>query len=466
MDLNIKNYRTDELFNLFNLNLESLSLQNLKEQYLKKCQKIDNSQENININKEEFKVFFTEAFTKLVDYMKEQDDNKLQQLLHIVETEHPQPENFFNKALLPNEKRERKNPDELLNVDNGLLLPIQSTPVIQSNMDNELTDGQQVQNYIEKTPITVNLQPYKRGNFNPLVKTSTNIILNINSLFRNILKGKNSTNFSNDMSSKFMYKMPLEIKRTVALKLISLELPTTIFNISSNLGSNNFKISKYPDGYDPLVIQIPSGQYNKETLIEAIQKDLSDNSTNVNIELIPNTNQVRFYDASGENFNLEFGFNREIVNENYCSNIINEIPNYVYPLQLTLGWTLGFRQELYGENELLEGISKTEYISEASCSIDNEQYYFLGIKDFLNNNKQIMYSTFLENTNITGDIIARVIYKYDGTINNIITEQREYFGPVRIQNLQIVLYDMFGRVLDLNNSDFSLSLLLTNLYNL
>ena len=398
--------------------------------------------------------------------MKEQDDNKLQQLLHIVETDHPPPEKFFNKALLPNEKRERKNPDELLNVDNGLLLPIQSTPVIQSNMDNELTDGQQVQNYIEKTPITVNLQPYKRGNFNPLVKTSTNIILNINSLFRNILKGKNSTNFSNDMSSKFMYKMPLEIKRTVALKLISLELPITIFNISSNLGSNNFKISKYPDGYDPLVIQIPSGQYNKETLIEAIQKDLSDNSTNVNIELIPNTNQVRFYDASGENFNLEFGFNREIVNENYCSNIINEIPNYVYPLQLTLGWTLGFRQELYGENELKEGISKTEYISEASCSIDNEQYYFLGIKDFLNNNKQIMYSTFLENTNITGDIIARVIYKYDGTINNIITEPREYFGPVRIQNLQIVLYDMFGRVLDLNNSDFSLSLLLTNLYNL
>ena len=466
MDLNIKNYRTDELFNLFNLNLENLSLQNLKEQYLKKCQKIDNSQDNININKEEFKVFFTEAFTKLVDYMKEQDDNKLQQLLHIVETDHHPPEKFFNKALLPNEKKERQNPDELLNVDNGLLLPIQSTPVIQSNMDNEYTDGQQVQNYIEKTPITVNLQPYKRGNFNPLVKTSTNIILNINSLFRNYFKGKFPSNFANDMSSKFMYKMPLEIKRTAALKLISLELPKTIFNISSNLGSNNFKISKYPFGYDPLVIQIPSGQYNKETLIEAIQKDLSNNNTQVNIELIPNTNQVRFYDISGENFNLEFGFNREIVNENYCSNIINEIPNYVYPLQLTLGWILGFRQELYGENELLEGISKKEYISEASSSIDNEQYYFLGIKDFLNNNKQIMYSTFLENTNIAGDIIAKIIYNYDGSINNIITEPREYFGPVRIQNLQIVLYDMFGRILDLNNSDFSLSLLLTNIYNL
>ncbi len=76
-----------------------------------------------------------------------------------------------------------------------------------------------------------------------------------------------------------------------------------------------------------------------------------------------------------------------------------------------------------------------------------------------------MYSTFLENTNIAGDVITRVMYS-NGIITNTITLPREYFGPVRIQNLQIVLYDMFGRVLDLNNSDFSFSLKLTNLYNL
>jgi hypothetical protein len=89
----------------------------------------------------------------------------------------------------------------------------------------------------------------------------------------------------------------------------------------------------------------------------------------------------------------------------------------------------------------------------------------LAIKDFLNNNKQTMYSTFLENTNIAGDIMARIIYT-NGNIKNLITLPREYFGPVKIQNLQIVLYDMFGRILDLNNSDFSFSLQITNLYNL
>lgn len=465
MDLNIKNYRTDELFNLFNLNLENFSFQKLKEHYLKKCQKIDNSQDNISINKEEFKVFFTEAFTKLAEYMKEQDENKLEQVLNIMETERPNMEKFYKKALLPSEKIERRNPDDLINVNNGLLLPMETTPVIQSNMNKEYADGQQVQNYVEKTPITTYIQHYKRGNFNPLVKTATDIVLNINSLFRDFKKGKNIVNFSNDMSSKFIYQIPLEIKRVTELKLLSLELPKTIYNISSNLGSNNFKISKYPEGFDPIVIQIPSGKYTQETLVEAIQKDLSNNSTYVNIEIIPNTTKIRFYDVSGNNFNLEFGFNSKIVNENYCSNIINELPNYVYPLQLTLGWILGFRKELYGENELIEGNSDIEYISEATCSIDNEYYYFLAIKDFLNNNKQTMYSTFLENTNIAGDIMARIIYT-NGNIKNLITLPREYFGPVKIQNLQIVLYDMFGRILDLNNSDFSFSLQITNLYNL
>jgi hypothetical protein len=327
MDLNIKNYRTDELFNLFNLNLENFSFQKLKEHYLKKCQKIDNSQDNISINKEEFKVFFTEAFTKLAEYMKEQDENKLEQVLNIMETERPNMEKFYKKALLPSEKIERRNPDDLINVNNGLLLPMETTPVIQSNMNKEYADGQQVQNYVEKTPITTYIQHYKRGNFNPLVKTATDIVLNINSLFRDFKKGKNIVNFSNDMSSKFIYQIPLEIKRVTELKLLSLELPKTIYNISSNLGSNNFKISKYPEGFDPIVIQIPSGKYTQETLVEAIQKDLSNNSTYVNIEIIPNTTKIRFYDVSGNNFNLEFGFNSKIVNENYCSNIINELPN-------------------------------------------------------------------------------------------------------------------------------------------
>lgn len=429
-DTNINNYTIEDL----------LDILNLSEDY----------------NEEEVK----EVTNKIIDKFTE--ENKASEVRFFLEAQDMLIENIDVKI---DKENNIKNPDNFLNVDNGLLLPLESTDVVQSNNNIEYIDGHQVQSHIDKPPIRVKLQEYKRDNFNPLVKNSVKVILNINSLFRNLIKGTPQLNSSNVLSTKFTYKMPTEIKRVASLKLKSLELPSTIYNISSNLGSNNFKVSKYPMGYDPITIQIPSGQYTKISLIEAIQEDLSSNTTNINIELIEHNNKIRFYDASGENFNLEFDYNNELANENYCSNIINEVPKYVYPLQLTLGWILGFRKELYGENEFIEGTSYNEYTGEASCNIDDENYYFLGIKDYLNNNNQIMYSTFLENANIAGDIVARVVYN-NGMITNIITEEREYFGPVRIQNLQIILYDKFGRILDLNNSDFSMSLELTNIYNL
>jgi hypothetical protein len=42
---------------------------------------------------------------------------------------------------------------------------------------------------------------------------------------------------------------------------------------------------------------------------------------------------------------------------------------------------------------------------------------------------------------------------------------REYFGPVDIQRLHIALYDEFGRIIDLNNMDWSITLAFELLYN-
>ena len=42
---------------------------------------------------------------------------------------------------------------------------------------------------------------------------------------------------------------------------------------------------------------------------------------------------------------------------------------------------------------------------------------------------------------------------------------REYFGPVDIQRLHIALYDEYGRIIDLNNMDWSFTLAFEQLYN-
>jgi len=49
---------------------------------------------------------------------------------------------------------------------------------------------------------------------------------------------------------------------------------------------------------------------------------------------------------------------------------------------------------------------------------------------------------------------------------NIVSEPRNYFGPVDIQRLRIRIYDERGNVLNMNNANFSFCLNFKLLYDL
>jgi len=49
---------------------------------------------------------------------------------------------------------------------------------------------------------------------------------------------------------------------------------------------------------------------------------------------------------------------------------------------------------------------------------------------------------------------------------SLVTTARQYFGPVDIQKLGVQLLDEYGRVIDLNNMDFSFCLTLQSIYDL
>jgi hypothetical protein len=49
---------------------------------------------------------------------------------------------------------------------------------------------------------------------------------------------------------------------------------------------------------------------------------------------------------------------------------------------------------------------------------------------------------------------------------SLITYPRQYFGPVDLQKLQIQLLDEYGRIIDLNNMDYSLCLTMQSVYDL
>ena len=49
---------------------------------------------------------------------------------------------------------------------------------------------------------------------------------------------------------------------------------------------------------------------------------------------------------------------------------------------------------------------------------------------------------------------------------SLVTTPREYFGPVNIQTMNVQLLDEYGRIVDLNNMDFSFCVTLTTVYDL
>ena len=49
--------------------------------------------------------------------------------------------------------------------------------------------------------------------------------------------------------------------------------------------------------------------------------------------------------------------------------------------------------------------------------------------------------------------------------NDFIFKKREYFGPVNIKKIRIKLIDKYGKLLVLENVNYSLALKFTQLYN-
>jgi hypothetical protein len=150
------------------------------------------------------------------------------------------------------------------------------------------------------------------------------------------------------------------------------------------------------------------------------------------------------------------------------------------PLPYFLGWELGYRTAMY---EMRGGLDPSgnltvpqSAISEGICLISGPQYVFLCIDDY-NNNVNNYYASAYGSSTISPNIIARLNIKQQinaagaygvvsgESLSTSLTYSREYFGPVDVQRIRITLVDEFGRVLDLNNMDWSFALMFECIYN-
>lgn len=290
------------------------------------------------------------------------------------------------------------------------------------------------------------------GVINPLKKRTIKKNLNIDSRFRE--------NYYTSLSTNYNVNLPINMNEVLQMQLAAIELPTTYYVISKQYGNNFFSIKA--NELDSQVITIPNGNYDQDTILAAINNQLSllpapFNEIIFSINLESNTTGsaqtiVGFMDLSG-NTSLELNFQADKFGQNDTNT----------PLPLKFGWFLGFRNGIY--------VNNLNYVSEGVLDVTGPKYFFLVVDDYKNNVNNNFYGAF-NSSILNKNILARISLQ-SNMFNvlqqsnlNLITTPREYFGPVDIQILNIQLLDEYGRVVDLNNMDFSFCLTLTTKYDL
>jgi hypothetical protein len=255
-------------------------------------------------------------------------------------------------------------------------------------------------------------------------------------------------------------ELPLKISKVVSMQLSSIELPTTFYTISNQLGNNFFTLSI---STDTTIIIIPDGNYSPSDLVEYLNNIIqglgspfSDIIFILNIILGTKTGSGQLIaglksPATITNFSLDFQADINGGEDNYT------------PLPLKFGWLLGFRAGIYQNN--------SSYASEGIVDTSGIRYLYVVVDDHNNNVNNGFYSAFsssLLNNNILARISLQSNYFNIFSENNLslVTTPRDYYGPVDIQKLDIQLLDEYGRILNIHNMDYSLCIKFTTIYDL
>jgi len=310
---------------------------------------------------------------------------------------------------------------------------LKDSPLLQTG-DHFIID----QSKIKASETNYSERDHYPGIRNPLrIRTFTNY-LTIDSRFRE--------NYYSTISTDYQFNLPIKL---------TIEMPTTYYVISKQLGNNYFTITL--SSGNSYVITIPNGNYNELSLVSYFN--------NYCQNIVPALNTINFILNIDNN---QSGSGQLIISSssNFILNFQNDIygnPDTNNPLPLKIGWLLGFRNGIYTGN--------MNYVSEGLMNLSGPSYFYLVIDDYNNNVNQLVYAAFT-NSFLNKNILARFTFPPSPlgylTIDNADsqTSAREYMGPVDITKMHIQLLDGYGRIVQLNNMDFSFSLKFINAYDI
>jgi hypothetical protein len=308
---------------------------------------------------------------------------------------------------------------------------------------------------------------FYQGTINPLKKRTTRQYLNIDTRFRE--------NYYSTQSTNYHFDLPIKFSNVMTMQLTAFEFPNVCYAISRQLGNNFFTLTLTLNDTTTVstVITISSGNYTPAAIITYLNNYMATVASLVSSQFT----HVLF---SVNSDSTHSGTGQMVVNVDTASSNINTItinfqadksgnPDYNTPLPLKLGWMFGFREGIY--------INNTTYVSEGLVDLSGSRYIYLVVDDYNNNVNNSFYSAF--NASILNkNILARISILGTALNNavvfntlaqnnlNVLSNIRYYFGPVDIQKLNIQLLDEYGRIIDLNNMDYSFCITFQSVYDL
>ena len=331
------------------------------------------------------------------------------------------------------------------------------------------------------------------GIVNPIAISTIKRALNVDTRFRG--------NYYATKSTDFVFNIPYKFENVTCMTLATYELPLTFYAISKQYDNNCILFQwdadasgnytkQYtlliPDGNYTTAFQSGGGAAAIETTINGILAGTALVALTGLAFSVDKTSGRSIFacnsatDASGNVYPggggylgaMRIVFNVNATAASAAGNSSSQ--NDTRPLPYFLGWQLGFRTAAY---EMSGSGGTPAAVSEGICLITGPKYVFLCIDDYNNNVNNYYASTFGSST-IAPNIIARLNLKshesYSAgsfgvvggeSLTSSLTYNRTYFGPVDIQRIRITLVDEFGRVLDLNNMDWSFALMFECVYS-
>jgi hypothetical protein len=256
------------------------------------------------------------------------------------------------------------------------------------------------------------------------------------------------------------------------MKLSSFESPTFYNNISKQLGNYFFSLEIVSTGIN-YVITIPDGNYTPISLTKYLNYFIT------TISDLDGIIEFTYNEEGPGSGHIEISVTGDYKYFYFKMNFQNDVNGHsdiITPLHVKLGWLLGFKSGLY--------FGKTKYVSDGIVELSGYKYFYLVVDD---NNGDIIKDEYefeyegTEDINIikyyisptslitNKNILARISSQHQyirnrnsNTISgdnlNIVSTPRDYVEPVDIKKINIKLIDEYGRILDLNNIDYSFCL--------